>query len=195
MVDIASENLPTGGPRAGTWTPAWLRLAWLTLASTHLYHPAGQIIQRQKTSLISSRLRLNAEDRRTSIGLPTVLPQNELRAPKHRLYPSKQWCSDIIYLPLRRWSFGEFDPYAPAFKGRLDCETIPHPVNVPFSYSLVQLEIKPTEQACHRNIELRTSETRNLGFVSGGWVCECGYETVLPNMTYLIPIQTRGPRP
>ena len=183
---------PALGPPRGF---GWLGLAYLSICLTHLYHLAGQFIQRQKTSLISSTPRLNAEDRRTSIGLPIVLPQNGLRAPKHRLYPSKQWCSDIIYLHLRRRCFGEFDPYAPAFKGRLDCETIPHPVNVPLSYSLVQLKIKPTEQACHRNIELRTSETRNLGFVSGGWVCKYGYETVLPNMTYLIPIQTRGPRP
>ena len=108
---------------------------------------------------------------------------------------ANECCPDLINLALRRRSFGKFDPYAPAFKGRLDSETISHPINVPLPYSLVQLKIEATEQACHRNIELRMPESRNLRFVSEGWMCECGYETVVSRMTYLIPIQTRVPRP
>ncbi len=81
--------------------------------------------------------------------LQIVLPQNELGAPKQTHAPTlpraSKWCSDFAYLPLRRRRFGKFDPYAPAFKGRLDSETISHPVYVPLSYSLVQLKIKATE--------------------------------------------------
>ena len=62
-------------------------------------------------------------------------------------------------------------------------------------YSLVQLKIKATEQASHRHIKLRMTEARNLGSVSERWMCECGYETIFGRMTYLIPIQTRVPRP
>ena len=162
MVDVARKNFslgPYGAIQLGSVASAvmaWLGLAWLGI---HIFQHGRSF--HNKLCWFFKAARLDARYQRASIDLQIVLLQNESGASKHGLYPTSKWCSDFIYLPLRRRSFGKFDPYTPTFRGRLDCETISHPVNVPLSYSFVQLKIKATEQACQRNIELRITEATN----------------------------------